>query len=198
MARFFRDAVPARNTHGRLKVVPLCRKAHRLAMVAPGRRDYSWGVRLRLPQMSQIDQAASNLECPDWTVVFVLEPQFQAQALVQQGPRVLWGRVYRLIDDRARPLDLIPGNELARARRIEQELRHLNSSSVQDTGTAGRAMCWLWLGWPRFRMHRGSAMRRSAIARRRQGKAPVPLFLLNNAGNNYLACRQAGQSEGPL
>ena len=72
------DAVAVRHDDRRAKAQTRCGKGDALPVIAAGRRHHAADLRLRAPDLVEIDEAAAQLEGADRGVVLVLDPQLGA------------------------------------------------------------------------------------------------------------------------
>jgi hypothetical protein len=68
-----------------------------LAVVATRCGHYAFDGGLRRLEPVDEDKRAANLECSYRRVILMLYPCFGAEALIQEWPAILWGRLHELI-----------------------------------------------------------------------------------------------------
>lgn len=86
MAAFFLRVIAVRHHDDGTQAILTGGEGDGLAMVAGGGGDDAPGVRFAAFQLVQVDQPAADLEGADRGVVFMLQPELAAQALLQQRP----------------------------------------------------------------------------------------------------------------
>ena len=70
--------------HGHIE--PLSGQRYRLPMIAAGGSDQSPNCFLALEKRVNMDDCRSRLECTDWRVVLVLDPNISSEPLIEQRP----------------------------------------------------------------------------------------------------------------
>src|SRR5713226_2042970 len=83
----FLDRIAVRHIDGHRHAITAPRKGEALAVVAPGGRDQSSGLRPLALQAINIDEPATHLEGADRGVVLMLDDSRRAEPFRQQWPR---------------------------------------------------------------------------------------------------------------